>query len=99
MMPSSFHDAALIQNDDLVSANDRAEPVRNDEAGSAREQMAEGALKEGFRYRIYRAGGFVENEDGRICEQGARKANELALTEGEICTAFTDFGGEPTRQV
>lgn len=59
---------------------------------------SEGALDGGFGFVIYRAGGFIEHQDGGVAEDGAGDGDALTLTTGEFLSAFADDGVVAGRQ-
>ena len=72
----------------------RAEPVRDDDAGALDEQSLEGLLDLAFGLGIDAGGGLVEDEDGRVFQQCAGNGDALFLADAELDAAFADFGGE-----
>src|SRR5579859_506725 len=57
----TFDDVALLDDQDHVGAHDRAEPVGDDESGTAFEQFFERALDDLFGGGVDGAGGFIEH--------------------------------------
>lgn len=53
----------------------------------AKRQSGELALKFGASDGIERAEGFVHQEDGRVCSEGARDADALTLAAGKLTRA------------
>lgn len=76
-------DAAFVENDDLVGACDGGEAVSDDEGGAALRDFLHGFLDFAFGIGVDLAGGFVEDQDGRIAKDGAGDGNTLALAAGE----------------
>src|SRR5262249_15923001 len=64
--------APPVHDDDAVCALDRGEAVRDDERRSAGHQSLQRELNGAFAFRVERAGGFVEQENGRIAQDRAR---------------------------
>jgi hypothetical protein len=62
---------ALINHIDDIGLLDGAEPMRNGDGGAAPGCGVEGGLDDLFRFRVEGAGGFVEEEDLRVAEEGA----------------------------
>src|SRR5438128_3633317 len=72
-------DAAVAQHHDHVGLSDGGEPVRDDERGPPGRQALEALHDEGLRLRIERRGELVDEQDGRITENGARAREALLL--------------------
>ena len=60
--------------------------------GAAVEGTGQGAGDDGFGARIERGGGFVEDEDAGIAQQGACEGDALALAGGDGAAALADDG-------
>lgn len=73
-MRSLFADLAVMQHDDAIGVLNRREPVGDDERSPIAHHALNRFLNELFGLRVYRAGCFVEDEDGRI-ERQARARN------------------------
>ena len=73
--------AAVLEDDDQVGVPNGRQPMRDDERGALREQHAQGLLDSLLRADVDRRGRLVEDEDARVCKQGARERDELALAE------------------
>src|SRR4029079_11085453 len=87
-------DAPAIEDEDLVGMADGGEPVGDDEAGAARHEAIEGALDEALGLGIDAGGGLIEDEDGRILQQGAGDGDALLFADAELYTALADDGGK-----
>src|ERR1700736_818484 len=92
LVGAAFEDLALFDDQDLVGAADRREPVGDDEGGSALHQEVEAALDQGFGLGVERAGGLVQDQDARVGEDGPGDREPLALAAGELDAAFADDG-------
>jgi len=55
-------------------------------------------LNDLFRFVVERAGGFVENQDARVGDQGAGDGDALALSARQACAVFSDFSVVAFRQ-
>ena len=62
----------------------------DNEGGAPRPQPVERPLDPGFRFRVERAGGFVEDQDRCVLEDGPRDGDALAFAAGERGTALAD---------
>ena len=67
---AALGDAAVGDDDDLPGRADGGQAVRDDERGAVFCQLVECVLDLRFRQRVKRAGRLVQNEDGRIFEEG-----------------------------
>ena len=76
---TAFEDAAGVDDQDAVGPQDRAEAMRDYERGAAFEELLERALHELFGGGVDGAGGFVQEEDARVGQEGPRETDELAL--------------------
>ncbi len=88
----------MLKHQNLVRMQYGAEPVRYHDAGSPGHQLGNGALNLPLGLSVHRAGRLVQNENGRVQRQGAREAQELALTHTEAATTFTEAVAVPLRQ-
>ena len=91
-MCALFDDAAFVKDNDLVRLEDGVEAMGDGDGGAALHQFASGFFEQGFGFGIEAGGGFVEDEDGGVFEEGARKGYALGLSAGETGSAFTDDG-------
>src|SRR6478672_3922674 len=57
-------DAALVHHHQPVHRGDGGEPVRDGDDGLALHQFVEAGLDGGLDFRVERAGGFVQQQDG-----------------------------------
>lgn len=87
-----FDDATAFDDDDLVGLEDGVEAMRNGEGCASLHEFARGFFKQGFGLGVKAGGGFVEDEDGRILEEGAGKGESLCLSAAETRSAFADDG-------
>ena len=91
-MGPAFDKAAFVEDGDDFGAGDGAEAVRDGEGGAADLEFFQGFLDETFAVGVEGAGGFVEDEDLWIGDDGAGDAEPLALATGEAGAAFADRG-------
>ncbi len=89
---AAFHDAALVEDDDLVAVTDRRQAVGDDQAGAA--APAEVGVDLCFGHGVERARRLVEHDQARVRGQGARQLEALALAAGQVATAFAHDGLE-----
>ena len=81
-MAAGFDDAAMFHHDNPVSPLHRRQPVRNYQCGTADHRRFQCTLHQAFGFRIERAGGFIEQEQGRILQQGTCDGDALSLSTG-----------------
>ena len=91
-MSSLFGDATFFENDNLVSLEDGVETVGDGDDGSTFRQLPRGLFEQGFSFRVEAGGGFVEDEDRGIFEEGAREGYALSLSAGEAGATFANNG-------
>ena len=87
---ADFGDAAFLEDNDAIGLAERADPVRDRDSGSTLDQDIERFLNLSFGFRVDRRGGFVEDEDPRIGEQGSRDGDTLTLTSRQGLSAFAN---------
>src|SRR5262249_36237436 len=92
LVRADLDDLAAFEDDDAAGVPDGAQAVGDDEAGAALHEFEERALDERFALGIEVAGGFVEDQDARVGEDGAGDGDALLLAAGEAYAAFTDDG-------
>ena len=90
MMRALFNNATLIEDDDVIGFEDGVETVGNGNDSFSLHELARGFFEQGFGFRVEAGGGFVEDEDGRVLEEGARERETLRLSAGETGAAFAD---------
>ena len=71
---------------------DRTQAVGDDDRGAPLHQPIQRLLHKLFRFTVQRAGGFVEQENARVFEDGARDRQPLPLTTAQFDTPFPDDG-------
>ena len=94
-----FDDAALVEDVDAVGIADGGEAVGDDDGAAVLHEGVEGFLNEAFCFRIDGSGGFVEEEDGGIFEEGAGDGEALFFSAGEFHAAFADVRVEAFGEV
>lgn len=91
---TALDDVSLPEDKNLVCLSDGAEAMGDDKAGAAAQECGEGVLDTGLCEGIDGAGGFIKDEQTGLDEEGASEAHELALSDGEVDTAFANLGLE-----
>ena len=93
-MRSALDDLAGAQYENLVRLANRAQAMRDHEARASGHQSFERFLNQSFRRGVHAGGGFVEEQDGRILEQGASDGDALFFAHAQAHSTFADFGVE-----
>ncbi len=91
-MGAVFDGAAIGHDDDHIGVADGGEPVGDDDGGPAFAQCRECGLDRGFAFGIECRGGFIEEEDARVAQDGAGEGDALALAAGEALAVYPDAG-------
>ena len=93
-MAALLDDAAFLEHVDAVGVLDGGEAVGDDEGGAVGHEVVEGVLDLPLGFGVHGGGGFVEQEDGGVFEQGAGDGEALFFAAGEFDAAFADVGVE-----
>ena len=94
-----LHDLAIVNHQHVVGIPDGAEAVGNDKAGAAGHQAQQSLLDARLGARVHAAGGFVQDQDRGIGQDGTRDREQLALSLAEIAGAFREQGIVTLRQL
>src|SRR3954471_2053333 len=89
-MAPPFDHAAIFHEQDQVGAADRRETVRDDERGPVGQQVSHRRLNQLLALRVEVAGGFIQNEDLRRCENRPRDCEPLLLPTRQLDAALAD---------
>src|ERR1017187_7511151 len=89
---ADFADLPLFEHHNLVRPAYGGKPVRDDDNGAVLHQVGQRLLYQHFALRVQVAGGFVQDQDGRVLEQRARDGETLALSAGEFDAAVANHG-------
>src|ERR1035438_9839880 len=87
---ADFADLPIFEHHNLVRASNRGKPVRDDDDGAVLHQVGQRLLYQHFALRVQVAGGFVQDQDGRVLQQGARDGEALALAAGKLDAAVAN---------
>src|SRR5581483_7800453 len=87
---AALDDLARFEHQDLIRAADRRQPMRDDERRPPGSQLAEAILDHLLALAVEARGGFVEDEDARVCENGARDRHALPLAARQLDAALAD---------
>ena len=91
-MAACLDDVPVVDDDDGVAVLDGAEAVGDHEHGASRGDLREVLHDDVLALVVERARGFVEDEDARIEDEGARDGDALPLAAGEEAAALADEG-------
>ena len=89
---AAFDDFSFVEDADFVGVLDGAQTVCDGDGRAGLHQSFERFLHETFRFGVEGRGRFVEDEDGRVFEDGASDADALALSAGETAAPVADHG-------
>src|SRR5207249_6286339 len=90
LVRTSFDDRAGLEDDDLIGALDRREPVGDDERRATPPQIAKPVANHRLALAVERRRGFVENQDAGIREDGSRDRDALPLSAGKLHATLAD---------
>ena len=68
-----FHDAAVLDHNDLIGLHDRAQPMGHREHRARTLKGGQCLLDAVLTVAVERAGGFIEDQQLRVAQQGARQ--------------------------
>ena len=91
---TTFDDASVFHHEDLVRAANRAQAVRDDEAGAAPHELVQRTLDSALGLRVHAGGRLIEDEDGRVLQECAGDGNTLFFADAELHAALTDDGAK-----
>jgi hypothetical protein len=80
-------DPAVLQDVDAVGGADAREPVGDEQHGAAAEERADAVEELVLGARVEGGGGLVEDDEGRIPEEGAGQGDALPLADREVDAA------------
>ena len=86
-----FDDFAIVDDQHLVGIADGAQAVGNDKTGAAFHQAQQRFLDARLGAGIDTAGGFIQNQNGRVSQDGARNRQQLALSLAQVAGAFREI--------
>ena len=74
-----LHDAVILDDQQLIGVADGAQPVGNDEAGTALQQFLQCGLDQPLGARVHARRGLIEDEDAGVGQDGAGNGQKLPL--------------------
>lgn len=89
---AAFGNLSAGEHDDLLRAADGGEAVGDDDNGFVLHQRVDGLLHGDFAFGVERGGGFVQDDDGRVFQQGAGDADALFFAAGEFAADVAHAG-------
>src|SRR2546426_10251261 len=92
LMCPPLDDAPALDDQDLVGAPDRGQPVGDDEGGPAAHQKREAFLNQRLGFRVEARSGLVEDQDSGVCQNSAGAGDSLALGAGKLYVAVSNDG-------
>src|SRR5207248_3072458 len=90
LMAARLLDYSLLHHHDNIRHNNGGEPVRNNKGSSALHQALQRFLDERLRLRVERGGGFIQNKNPGVGEDGPGDGNTLFLPAGEFYSLLAD---------
>ena len=87
---ADFFDATIFEDDDLIGLKNRGEAMGDGDDRAAFGEEIEGALDFLFGLGIEGTGGFIEEENRGVFEEGAGDGKSLLLTTGEVAAFVAD---------
>ena len=85
-----LHDLPVVNDENLIRLLDRCQPVCDGDDGFAAHQRRERLLDQMFVFGVDAGGGFVQDDDRRVLEDGTGNGDALPLTAGERAAALAD---------
>lgn len=80
---------SITHDTDEVSSLNGAQPVGNDEHSATPSGPIQRLLHHSLRLCIQSTGGFIQNQDSGVLDQGAGDGDALFLTTGQSYTSLT----------
>lgn len=91
-MSSGLDDSPLIKHADQIGVLDGTQPLGNCDGGALLRSGVQGFLHQLFRGGVERRGGFVEEQDAGVAQQGTSDGDALLLTAAEKASVGADDG-------
>lgn len=84
-----LHNASITHDTDEVSRLNSAQPVGDDEHSATPSGPIKCLLHHPLRLCIQSTGGFIQNQDSGVLDQGASNSDALLLTTGQSYASLT----------
>src|SRR6266704_7122981 len=85
---ASFRDGSVLEDEDIVGIADRAQAVSDRDHGASLHQALERLDDDPFGFGVERGSRLVEDEDGRVADDGTGDPDALPLAPGERLPSF-----------
>ena len=85
-------DAAAVDHHDAVGVPHRRQAMGDDQGRATLHQLGQRLLDQELALGVEVGGGLVQDQDGRILQEGARDREALALAAGELHAALAHLG-------
>ena len=85
-----LHEAALLQHEDAIEAAHRGQAVRDGDDGAAVHEAAERLADQLLRFAVERRGRLIEQQQGRVLQEGAGDGDALPLSARQADAAISD---------
>ena len=89
-MTTLLDDLSLAQQDDIIRMLDGGKPVGDDQHSADILHLLQRILNEDLGLGVDIGGGFVQDHDGRLMQDGTGEAEQLPLTGGEVIAPLPD---------
>src|ERR687897_2833307 len=96
---AALDDLSMLEDENLIGAADRGQPVRDHERRPSMAQAAEAVLNHRLALAVEAGGRLVEDQDGRVSEDCARDGDALTLAAGQLHTALPHDGVVPALEL
>ena len=96
---SLFCYCSIFEHHNLICTGNRAHPVSDDEDGFVFNKPGQSLLNGSFVLHIQAGGGLVQQDDGRILQEGTGDRNALTLAAGKGAAVLADVGVSLVRQL
>jgi hypothetical protein len=98
VVAAQLQQPAIVEHGDAVGGTDGGEPVCHHHRGAAAHQARQRLLYEALGLVVERRGGLVQDEDGRVLEDGAGDGHALALAARQARATVAHDGVVAVRQ-
>ena len=92
LMGTPFGDAVVRDDQNLIRSVDGGQPVGDGDGGAVFGEHIQALLNPALAFVVQCAGGFIQNQDGRILQEYAGDGNALLLAAGEPGSPFSHKG-------
>src|SRR5215467_8983314 len=89
-MCSAFANLPILQDEYSIRAANGSKAMSNYKGGAADHEIGEGLLDQHFGFGVELGSRFIEDENGRVLQYGARNRNALTLTAAQAHAALAD---------